>query len=179
MRGGMAGMLEDTSSCPITCTCFALRIPTPRHYRILSEHGNVGVVGEFPKCRGQRPRLQARFGSGNFSIISCVAKKATTKNGTMFAIIQSGPTWRKAPPNGYSLEKLRRFVSNNLCNSRECRPRVAGFARLTKFGKSRGRRPRLQSRFAGVSAPRRRARAQGPGRSRLQRVLSTRLCAKA
>src|SRR5437762_6943075 len=107
---------------------------TPRHYRILSEHGNVGAVGEFPKCRGQRPRLQARFGSGNFSIISCVPKKATTKNGTMFAIIQSGPTWRKAPPNGHSLEKLRRFVSNNLCNSRECRPRVAGFARLTKFG---------------------------------------------
>src|SRR5437762_13934178 len=26
MRGGMAAMLEDTSSCPITCTCFALRI---------------------------------------------------------------------------------------------------------------------------------------------------------
>ncbi len=134
MRGGMAGMLEDTSSCPITCTCFALRIPTPRHYRILSEHGNVGAVGEFPKCRGQRPRLQARFGSANFSIISYVLKKATTKNGTTCAIIQSGPTWRKVPPNGHSLEKLRRFVSNNLCNSRECRPRVAGFARLTKFG---------------------------------------------
>src|SRR5438309_6771968 len=135
MRGGMAGMLEDTSSCPITCTCFALRIPTPRHYRILSEHGNVGAVGEFPKCRGQRPRLQARFGSGNFSIISCVPKKATTKNGTMFAIIQSGPTWRKAPPNGHSLEKLRRFVSSGLRNNRECCPRVVGFARITKFRK--------------------------------------------
>jgi hypothetical protein len=172
-------MLEDTSSCPITCTCFALRIPTPRHYRILSEHGNVGAVGEFPKCRGQRPRLQARFGSGNFSIISCVPKKATTKNGTMFAIIQSGPTWRKAPPNGHSLEKLRRFVSNNLCNSRECRPRVAGFARLIKFGKRPRPATAATSASRKISAPRHHARAQGPGRSRLQRVLSTRLCAKA
>ena len=79
----------------------------------LSEHGNVGAVGEFPKCRGQRPRLQARFGSANFSIISCVPKKATTKNGTMYTIIQSGPTWCKAPLNGHSLEKLRTFVSSN------------------------------------------------------------------
>jgi REP element-mobilizing transposase RayT len=76
-------------------------------------------VGAWKRWSSRRisKMLQARFGSGNFSIISCVPKKATTKNGTMFAIIQSGPTWRKTPPSGHLLEKLRHFVSNNLCNS--------------------------------------------------------------
>ena len=73
----MAGMSDDTLSCPITYTCFVLRTLTQRDYRILSERGNVGAVAEFRKCRGQRPRLQARFGS---AITSCVPKKATTKN---------------------------------------------------------------------------------------------------
>src|SRR5439155_8782758 len=125
-------MLDDTSSCPITCTYFALRTVTPHHCQVLSERGSGGAAGEFRKCRGQRPRLQARFGSANFSIISYVLKKATTKNGTTCAIIQSGPTWRKVPPNGHSLEKLRRFVSSGLRKNRECCPRVVGFARITK-----------------------------------------------
>src|SRR6266567_5309543 len=126
----MAGM-SDTLSCPITCTCFVLRTLTQRHYRILSERGNVGAVAEFRKCRGQRPRLQARFGSANLSITSCVPKKATTKNGTMCVIIQSGPAWHEALPIGHSREKLmtsgcsrgrcpRLTVTNSLLGDGEC-----------------------------------------------------------
>src|SRR5438094_3706136 len=65
-----------------------------------------GAAGEFRKCRGQRPRLQARFGSANFSIISCVPRKATTKNGITCATIQFGPAWHEALPIGHSREKL-------------------------------------------------------------------------
>src|SRR5438034_7593397 len=99
-------MLDDTSSCPITCTYFALRTVTPHHCQVLSERGSGGAAGEFRKCRGQRPRLQARFGSANFSVISRVPRKATTKNGITCATIQFGPAWHEALPIGHSREKL-------------------------------------------------------------------------
>src|SRR5947208_14396436 len=99
-------MLDDTSSCPITCTYFALRTVTPHHCQVLSERGSGGAAGEFRKCRGQRPRLQSRFGSANFSIISCVPRKATTKNGITCATIQFGSAWQKTLRIGHSRVKL-------------------------------------------------------------------------
>jgi hypothetical protein len=94
----------------IMCISFAGLAPMPRHCLSLWERGKVGRAVDFVNCagRGQRPRLQRRFGNANSSITYFALMKATRRNGIMFGTIPFELVWFSRRPNGNMPVKLKR-----------------------------------------------------------------------
>jgi hypothetical protein len=105
----MAGLLGDTSSCPIMYIFSADLSWMRKRCPNLLGIGKAEPVGKSMRltCRGQRPRLQ-RCGNANFSITFFVQAKAIPKSGIMSEMILSEPVWFLRQTIGRTRAKLKR-----------------------------------------------------------------------